>query len=67
MRGARRMVRQGTGQPPLAGEETRPMGEPPQGDRSDRYWRIRVWLELIKLGVWIGLEWFGHGGPNGPR
>lgn len=43
------------------------MGEPVQGDRSDRYWRIRVWFELIKLGVWIGLEWLRNGGPSSSR
>ncbi|GLZ16130.1 hypothetical protein Acsp04_63650 [Actinomadura sp. NBRC 104425] len=32
---------------------------------SGRYWRIRVWLEVIKASVWIVVQWvyrgpFGH-------
>lgn len=32
---------------------------------SGRYWRIRVWLEVLKTTVWIAIHWvyrgpFGH-------
>jgi len=40
--------------------------EQPEAVRgAGRYWRIRVWLEMIKASAWIAIHWiyrgpFGH-------
>lgn len=42
------------------------MGEPKKRDEEARYWRLRRWLELIKLGLWAGFQWIRGLFPFGP-
>lgn len=42
------------------------MDVPQRNDGSDRYWKVRIWIEVCKTAVWVGLQTLWHAGSFGP-